>query len=204
LLLPALLRSPHIAHAATGSPVPSTWVRAIHAGHYATWPGLTAELVNKHLPPSLATAKGHLDQQRQNIRSTQSPTNLPVPDTISSDTHLPAHPDDSAPIQENPNIRTHHIFAVSHDIKSQIADLTGRFPTTAFHGHQYILIIYDYDSHSILAETMKNRSAQEHVRAYNKIYHYLCAQGFRPQLEKLDNEVSALLKHQMHSHNIDF
>jgi hypothetical protein len=130
-------------HTAAGSPVPSTWVRAIHAGHFATWPGLTAELVHKHLPPSLATAKGHLDQQRHNIRSTQAPTNLPVPDTISSNNNMPAHTNDSAPIQENPNIRTHHIFAVSHDLKSQIAsDLTDRFPTTAIHGHQYVLIIY--------------------------------------------------------------
>jgi hypothetical protein len=193
-------------HATAGSPVPSTWVRAIHAGHFATWPGLTAELVNKHLQPSLATAKGHLDQQRQNIRSTQAPTNLPVPDTISSDTNLPAHTDGSAPIQENTNIRTHHIFAVSHDLKIQIAsNLTGRFPTTAFDGHQYVLIIYDYDSHSILAETMKNRLAQEHLRAYNKLYHYLCARGFRPLLlQKLDNEASALLKNQMRLHNIDF
>jgi hypothetical protein len=67
-----------------------------------------------------------------------------------------------------------------------------------------VLIIYDYDSHSILAETMKNRSAQEHVRAYNKRYHYLCARGFRPLLQKLDNEASTLLKNQMRLHNIDF
>jgi hypothetical protein len=83
-------------------PGPFTWVRAIHAGHFATWPGLTAELVHKHLPPSLATAKGHLDQQRQNIRSTQAPTNLPVPDTISSNNNMPAHTDDSARYKKTP------------------------------------------------------------------------------------------------------
>jgi hypothetical protein len=37
-------------HAAAFSPVQDTWLKAIRAGHFATWPGLTADLVRKHLP----------------------------------------------------------------------------------------------------------------------------------------------------------
>ena len=48
-------------HAACGNPVPSTWIKATDAGHFATWPGLTSDNVRKHLPKSLATAKGHLE-----------------------------------------------------------------------------------------------------------------------------------------------
>ena len=33
---------------------------AIQAGYFATWPGLTVELLRKHLLKSLATTKGHL------------------------------------------------------------------------------------------------------------------------------------------------
>jgi hypothetical protein len=36
-------------HAACFSPVPSTFVQAIKKGHFITWPGLTAELITKHL-----------------------------------------------------------------------------------------------------------------------------------------------------------
>ena len=42
------------------SPVVSTWTNAITAGFFTTWPGLNSALVRKHLPKSLATAKGHL------------------------------------------------------------------------------------------------------------------------------------------------
>jgi hypothetical protein len=32
------------------SPVPDTWLKEIRAGHFATWSGLTEDLVRKHLP----------------------------------------------------------------------------------------------------------------------------------------------------------
>ena len=52
-------------------PVMNTWTKAIDAGYFATWPGLTSDLVRKHLPKLLATVKVHLKQYRQNIRSTK-------------------------------------------------------------------------------------------------------------------------------------
>ena len=51
-------------HRCAFSPVIHTWTKAINAGYFATWPGLTSELVHKHLPKLLATAKGHLKQDR--------------------------------------------------------------------------------------------------------------------------------------------
>ena len=44
-------------HGACFAPVASTWVKAIKNGHFTTWPGLTPELVTKHLPTSVHTAK---------------------------------------------------------------------------------------------------------------------------------------------------
>jgi hypothetical protein len=44
-------------HAACFSPVPSTFVKAITAGHFLTWPGLTADLIRNQLPSSNAMAK---------------------------------------------------------------------------------------------------------------------------------------------------
>ena len=35
-------------HATTGFPVEATWMGAVHAGNYATWPGLSIKAVNKY------------------------------------------------------------------------------------------------------------------------------------------------------------
>ena len=58
-------------HRCAFSPVVHTWTNFIEAGYFATWPSLTSDLVRKHLPKLLSTAKGHLKQDRQNICSTK-------------------------------------------------------------------------------------------------------------------------------------
>ena len=35
-----------------------------------SWPGLSANLISKHLPQSPFTVKGHLDQEKNNLCST--------------------------------------------------------------------------------------------------------------------------------------
>jgi hypothetical protein len=50
-------------HAALDSPTPSTLLQAIWQGHLTTIPGLTTNLIAKHLPKSIATALGYQDQQ---------------------------------------------------------------------------------------------------------------------------------------------
>ena len=37
----------------------------------STFPGLTKQLVKKHLPKSETTVKGHMDQERKNLQSTK-------------------------------------------------------------------------------------------------------------------------------------
>jgi hypothetical protein len=59
-------------HRAAGHPVKKTWLAAIKAGEYATWPGLTYQLVSNHLYDTEETAMGHLHKRRQNIRSTKT------------------------------------------------------------------------------------------------------------------------------------
>ena len=70
-------------HACCFSPVKSTFKKAITKGFLKTFPGLTPQLVDKYLPPSVATAKGHLNQERQHLQSTKvtAPKNLhPIDD----------------------------------------------------------------------------------------------------------------------------
>jgi hypothetical protein len=70
-------------HQAAGHPVKKTWLSAIKAGEYATWPDLTYELVSNHLYDTEETSMGHLHKRRQNIRSTKiKPKPISVQNTI--------------------------------------------------------------------------------------------------------------------------
>ena len=61
-------------HAACFSPSIPTFYKAVKNGNFQSWPGLTPELIIKYLQPSIATHYGHLKQERQNLQSTQQPT----------------------------------------------------------------------------------------------------------------------------------
>jgi hypothetical protein len=58
-------------HAAAGFPTKESFLEAVRAGNYATWPGLTTTLIAKHFPDSDETQKGHMKGQRKNVRSTK-------------------------------------------------------------------------------------------------------------------------------------
>ena len=55
-------------HRTAFSPVPTTFITAIYNLNLSTWPGLPAELISKHLPKRLVTAKCHDNLARKNIR----------------------------------------------------------------------------------------------------------------------------------------
>jgi hypothetical protein len=58
-------------HAAAFSPVKYTFIKAIEAFNFTTWPNLTAQLIKQYLEKSEATIKYHMNQQRKNVRSTK-------------------------------------------------------------------------------------------------------------------------------------
>ena len=86
-------------HAACNSPSISTFIRAIKNNIFLSWPGLTADLITKHLPKSLATAKGHLQYERKNLQSTKELTD---------------EENDFFPSSESPNLKTHKCYATVH------------------------------------------------------------------------------------------
>ncbi len=54
-------------HALAGSPVKETFLAAVRAGNYATWPGLTTTRIAKHFPDSEEMQKGHMKRQRKGV-----------------------------------------------------------------------------------------------------------------------------------------
>ena len=132
---------------------------------------------------------GHMDQVRANIQSTQPP---PEPDS----------PPDSRPTPITD--RTHTLFVDLHDVTGKLqSDQTGRFPTTSVSGNSYLMILYDYDSNYIHAEPLKSRSGPHIVAAYDTAHSLLVKRGFKPRLQRLDNEASAALLQYMEDHQVD-
>ena len=60
-------------HATCFAPVKSTFEHAVKKFFFNSWPGLTPDLVKKHLTTSTPTTQGHQHQEKQNLQSTKTP-----------------------------------------------------------------------------------------------------------------------------------
>jgi hypothetical protein len=182
------------AHATLFSPALSTLHTALAKGYLHNFPGLTAKSLRKYPPRSFAMIKGHLDQVRQNVRSTKrtkaEPTNTS---------------NDYFPIQADKPERTHSCYLADMEPTGQIyTDQTGKFVAPSSNGNNYQLICYDYDSNAILAVAFKNRTAACIKTAFETIHQRLCKAGLRPAFQRLDNECSDILKEFMKQEKIDY
>ena len=98
---------------------------------------------------SPATVKGHMDQLRQNIQSTK---NKATSTTVESSAQEKQH--EATQVKINDPGKTHEVYTTVINLQEETAqshsDLTGRFPHISSTGHQYILIMYHYDTNGIL------------------------------------------------------
>ena len=170
-------------HMSCFSSSPSTLIEAIDAGRMVSFPWLMSELIRRHLPLSTAMVKGHLDQQRKNLRSTQPKPALEMPTKDSPETlpsisalSLPMSPDSDgeadelSPQPDEPLMpRSHFLYIVCAEIMGKVfSDQMGRFLTSSTSGNKVMLILYDYDSNFMHAEAMKDRSGPEILMAYKR------------------------------------
>jgi hypothetical protein len=65
--LPSIKQTVRYLHAAAGFPVKDTWIQAIKAGNYNTWPTITPKTVRRHFPESNETQKGYMKKKRQGV-----------------------------------------------------------------------------------------------------------------------------------------
>jgi hypothetical protein len=140
------------------------------------------------LSKSTSTTKGHLNQQRQNARTTK----------IKDAKVIVTEPD------IDHGIKTQFVCAATIDAGQIYTDQTGRFPVVSSKGNKYIMILYDYDSNAILAQPIKDLTAPELLKAFQVMEQALVARGLKPKLMKLDNEASKLLKMYLHQQDITF
>jgi hypothetical protein len=183
-------------HASAGYPAISTFTKAIKNGNFLTWPGINNLSFTKHLEKSIATTKGHLDQERKNLQSTKI-IQLKQEDDDN----------DTFPTSETPNSKTHEASAILIPFESKstaYGDLTGKFPHKSSRGNQYLLVIYDYDSNAILAEPLKNKTAGEITKAWLNIHAKLENHGSKPSIYIIDNEASNELKKALKKKQVNY
>ena len=177
-------------YACCGSPPLQTFLHAIKNGNMITWPGIREIDFNKHLTKSIASAKGHLNQERKNLQTTQPvpKPSSPSPEEIHAD-HFPE--------PSSPPVKTYQVLSTIIPFEANgkaFHDLTGRFPHKSSRGNEYLLVHYDYDSNGILAEPLKNRQSAEIKRGWQVLYDQLAKRGNAPSIYIMDNEASAELK----------
>jgi hypothetical protein len=177
----------HYLHKSLFSPTKSSTLQAVKDGHLITWPGLTEDAINKHLKLKPATAMGHVNQRRQNIRSTSK---TPSAEPTTPDTDLGS--------------KTHLVYAVVVDQGQLYTDLTGKFPVRSSKGNSYVMLFYVYDCNYVKVIPMKSRSTSEWVKPYDTIHQELTVKGFKPKLQTLDNEASTALKIFFTTNDVDY
>ena len=154
---------------------------AIKRNAFISWPKITLDLVNKYLPITEATIKGHIIQKYKGKQSTIMQHEVPIKTQKSL-----------------PDIRTekiHQLFLKVTECSSKIyTDQTGRFPITSSCGYKYIMISYDYNSNNIHVEPIKSRTSLHINNAYQTMRKLLCIRGLTPKTHVLDNECSKVLK----------
>jgi hypothetical protein len=114
------------------SPTKYALLQGVKNGHLVTWPGLTEKAINKHLKLTPATTMGHINQRRQNIRSTSK---TPITFDIEDVTATPA----------NSGTKTHLVYAVLVDQGQLYTDLTGKFPVRSSKGNWYIMVCFVFE-----------------------------------------------------------
>ena len=160
-------------HACAGYPTKTTWLQAIKNGYFATWPIITYKTVQKYLTEPEPTIKGHINQIKQNTRSTQTLTKK----------------------QKEPEATDEAIYTAIHAITDKIySDQTGRFPVTSSKGNKYVMVLYHYKSNAILVEPIKSRQDSDMIKAYNNLITRITTKHALPTIHYMDNEASINFK----------
>ena len=170
--LPSLPQRVAFIHACLGFPTKATLLEAAREGRLIGIPFATPENIHKYFPESDETAKGHMEQQRQGVRSTKEAEQVTKESKKVQDVHVQVW-----------NLRD-----------TTYSDQTGRFPFTSYRGFKYLMVMVEIDSSNILVEPLKSKESEETQEAYLGLIGQLKKAGLAPKKHVMDNEVSKALK----------
>ena len=148
--LPSIKHAIKWMHAVCGYPVKTTWVKAVKAGNFVGWPLLTVKNINRYYPETDETPKGHIHQQRKNVRSSKKPF----------------EECNAAAALRGKKVKD--IYIRMYDMRgTTFSNQTGQFPTRSERGNKYIMVLVKINSNAILIEPMKLCKDAKMIRAYD-------------------------------------
>jgi hypothetical protein len=169
------------AHQSLCNPPLSTLLKAIRAGFLDGCPNITEKLVVKYLPPSTATAKGHMKKPPKGVRSTSRTTVTTIPNIAQRP--LPLFPTTDIVA----NVICCGAFADKHS-GVVYSDLTGAFLFVSINGNVCFFIMYHYEANAIMAEPIAGFDDASILAAYEKTFASLKTNGFTPKINVADNQ----------------
>jgi hypothetical protein len=172
-----------------GSPPATKLIQALKLSReLATIPGLTAYLINTHLPYSTATDKGHMRCYHQGIQFTQT-MQLAIIQAWRNVNSL-------QPDKEICAAHDMFCFAALANLNTgtMYIDLPSAFPVRSFKSIQYVFVMYIYNLNAILARAMPSKNNAAVITAFTKILATLTARGYKPTLNITKNKCSKMVE----------
>ena len=121
---------------------------------------MTVDLVQKHLPPSIRTIRGHINQESQGLQSTKNTSLYP--------------PDNMHPKAQDPNVKTEDvIYSLISSTDKGFMDLTGRFPYCSSRGNEYILVLLCEGKNKTMKKELKNNNLEETSHILIPVTYYM-------------------------------
>ena len=144
-----------------------TLLNAIKNKKLRSVPGLTHDLISKHLPEATTTAKGHMKRVHQGTQSTHN-NQQNIINTRKELTNM-------NPAQEACSAHDMFVCAAIADKNSgtMYTNLPGPFPLCPFKNMYYIFVACMYDSNAILVRPMAKRTTECMKAAFKDIIDYL-------------------------------
>jgi hypothetical protein len=150
--LPSTEQAVKWMHAVCGYPVKSTWTKSIKAQNFVGWPILTERNVNKYYPDTNETSKGHMNQTQKNVQSTKR---APMESFNSKEMH---------------GKKVRAVYVKVYDAReTTFSNQTGKFSTRSKSGNEYIMVMVEIDSNTILVEPLKYCKDAKLIRGYNAL-----------------------------------
>ena len=145
------------------SPTVNTLCKAIDNDHFLGFPAITSALIHKYLPPSMATAKGHMNHTGKGLRST---TKQAQDDT-----------EDFNPKEdEKANVELFIGTTIVQQNDGTICtNQTGNFPVQSNHGKRCMFVAYKYRSNTIMVRVLCDQKDESLIKAFNSVYEHFTA-----------------------------
>ncbi len=181
------------AHASLCSPSLESLAKALRAGFLGNFPRLTSKMLADNQPASMATAKGHLNRNRQSQRHrARAPSTAQTVWTAMPDTNVDDTPLDTGSVVQS--------IVMSLPQRNN-SDATGKVPVCSSTGNNYILVSV-FNSY-IHLEAMASREGAQYVAAMKRTIEFFRSLKHEVTYQRMDNETSRLLERFMQQEGIE-